>query len=586
MQALDGAATSAGLAGLEPAPPRDRHARRVRPHDAAAALRPPPARAGTTRTCSSGSPTRSASRSTSTTTSTSPPSPSCAVGRRPRRRRLRPAVGRRGPRRRDRHRRPAARRRDRRRRRGRLPAAARHPLVRDVRRGNAGGFQELAGGPQVLGAGALAAASARRTPQAAVARRSTTPGAGDELLAELAHRVALGLAAIVAVVDPALVVLSGGVLDRRRRRGCATWSPTSSARWRSRRPRLELAGVPRRPGAAPAPCTPRSPRPATRSSTPSGNPPPTRAPTRARHQEITMTHTTHSAADWPPAAAAAAARPRGHRLHRARPRAAPTTTRTPTSPSPSGTAGARRARSRRSRQRSTRFEKAHPNIHVKAVGNITDDKINQALRAGGPKAPDVVSSFTTDNVGEFCTSHAFVDLNAVPEEVRHRPGDDLPAGAARLHAVPGQPVRAAAAQRRLRPLLQQGRRSRRPASPRRPRPCSEFDADAVKLTKTQRRLLLPARLHAELPRLRVDDHALRGAVRRRRTSPPTASPTSPTTRRSRRPSSGRRRWSTSSAAIDKLEKYRTTFGDEFGAKNPFMTGQVAMAHRRRVARPA
>jgi multiple sugar transport system substrate-binding protein len=28
---------------------------------------------------------------------------------------------------------------------------------------------------------------------------------------------------------------------------------------------------------------------------------------------------------------------------------------------------------------------------------------------------------------------------------------------------------------------------------------------------------------------------------------------------------------------DKLEKYRTTFGDEFGAKNPFHTGQVAMS---------
>ncbi len=28
---------------------------------------------------------------------------------------------------------------------------------------------------------------------------------------------------------------------------------------------------------------------------------------------------------------------------------------------------------------------------------------------------------------------------------------------------------------------------------------------------------------------------------------------------------------------DKLEKYRSTFGDEFGSKNPFMTGQVAMA---------
>ena len=42
----------------------------------------------------------------------------------------------------------------------------------------------------------------------------------------------------------------------------------------------------------------------------------------------------------------------------------------------------------------TAFEAANPNIHVKSVSAITDDKINQALRAGGPNAPDVVSSFT------------------------------------------------------------------------------------------------------------------------------------------------------------------------------------------------
>ncbi|MFJ5551438.1 ABC transporter substrate-binding protein [Streptomyces sp. NPDC093225] len=58
-----------------------------------------------------------------------------------------------------------------------------------------------------------------------------------------------------------------------------------------------------------------------------------------------------------------------------------------------------------------RFEKAHPNIHVRATGNMTDDKINQSLRAGGDKAPDVISSFTTDSVGKFCSSGAFVDLN-------------------------------------------------------------------------------------------------------------------------------------------------------------------------------
>ena len=136
--------------------------------------------------------------------------------------------------------------------------------------------------------------------------------------------------------------------------------------------------------------------------------------------------------------------------------AARTTTRTPRRPSRSGTAGAHPTRSRRSRTTSPAFEKVHPNITVKAVSNITDDKINQALRAGGPKAPDVVSSFTTDNVGEFCSSHAFVDLDAVPQEVGDRPCGDVPPGAARLHAVPGGPVLAAAPQRRLRPLLQQG----------------------------------------------------------------------------------------------------------------------------------
>ncbi|MFD9412539.1 ABC transporter substrate-binding protein [Streptomyces sp. NPDC059989] len=58
-----------------------------------------------------------------------------------------------------------------------------------------------------------------------------------------------------------------------------------------------------------------------------------------------------------------------------------------------------------------RFEQAHPNIKVNVTGNMTDDKINQALRAGGDKAPDVVSSFTTDSVGKFCNSKAFADLN-------------------------------------------------------------------------------------------------------------------------------------------------------------------------------
>ena len=119
------------------------------------------------------------------------------------------------------------------------------PLVRDVRRGNAGAFQELAGGPQVL---ALARSYGLRaaTPPAAVTAALARPGAGDELLAELAHRFALGLSAMVAVVDPALVILSGGVLTAGgpRLRDLIADELGSLA---AARPRLELASVQDRP---------------------------------------------------------------------------------------------------------------------------------------------------------------------------------------------------------------------------------------------------------------------------------------------------------------------------------------------------
>ncbi|MFI5804526.1 ABC transporter substrate-binding protein [Streptomyces sp. NPDC051561] len=63
-----------------------------------------------------------------------------------------------------------------------------------------------------------------------------------------------------------------------------------------------------------------------------------------------------------------------------------------------------------------RFEKAHPNIKVKVVGNINDDKLNQALRTKSSTGPDVVSSFTTSNIGKFCSSGAFADLKPFIEK--------------------------------------------------------------------------------------------------------------------------------------------------------------------------
>jgi predicted NBD/HSP70 family sugar kinase len=119
------------------------------------------------------------------------------------------------------------------------------PLVRHVGRNNAGGFQELAGGKQVL---ELARSYGLRasTPQLAVRKALNTPGVGDKLLAELAHRFALGLAAVVCVVDPELIVLAGAVLCAGGDRLLGLLR-TELAALAVPRPRLELSGVPHRP---------------------------------------------------------------------------------------------------------------------------------------------------------------------------------------------------------------------------------------------------------------------------------------------------------------------------------------------------
>ena len=146
-------------------------------------------------------------------------------------------------------------------------------------------------------------------------------------------------------------------------------------------------------------------------------------------------------------------------------------------------------------------------------------------------------------------------------------------------------MRAAPAERRLRPLLQQGhvRGGRHHLAAQDARPSSTPTRSSSPRRKGDTYSQLG--LHAELPRLRVDDH---------RTSRPSASPTyftadgksnvanDPALATVVQVAEGT--WSTTLGGFAKLEKYRTTFGDEFGAKNPFMTGQVAMAHRRRVAR--
>jgi predicted NBD/HSP70 family sugar kinase len=115
------------------------------------------------------------------------------------------------------------------------------PLVRDVRRGNAGAFQELAGAPAVLALARSLGLRAASAP-AAVRAAASTPGAGDELLATLGQRLAVGIAAFVAVLDPALVLLSGAVAlaGGDRLRSAVTDELGSLA---AGQPRVELADV-------------------------------------------------------------------------------------------------------------------------------------------------------------------------------------------------------------------------------------------------------------------------------------------------------------------------------------------------------
>lgn len=94
------------------------------------------------------------------------------------------------------------------------------PLVRQVVKANSGGFQELAGAQAVP---RLAKALGIDTPQqpyaeaaAALLERAASAYEQDDALTELlrqyAHRLATGLASVTAVLDPGLIVLSGGAV--------------------------------------------------------------------------------------------------------------------------------------------------------------------------------------------------------------------------------------------------------------------------------------------------------------------------------------------------------------------------------------
>src|SRR3954451_20588572 len=54
------------------------------------------------------------------------------------------------------------------------------------------------------------------------------------------------------------------------------------------------------------------------------------------------------------------------------------------------------------------YDQKHSDVTVNVVGGINDDKITASIRSGN--VPDVVSSFTSANVGSYCSSGGWIDL--------------------------------------------------------------------------------------------------------------------------------------------------------------------------------
>jgi multiple sugar transport system substrate-binding protein len=220
------------------------------------------------------------------------------------------------------------------------------------------------------------------------------------------------------------------------------------------------------------------------------------------------------------------------------------------------------------------FEADNPNIHVEVTSGITDDKINQALRAGGSDAPDVVSSFTTDNVGEFCASHVFVDLAPFFEKSDMNPDDIFPPTMLDYTQFDG--VQCAL------PLLADayGLYYNKDAfaaagidGP--PKTLSEFEADAIKLTKSD------GDSYSQLGFM-PDYHGYETTIAHYAAQwGPTYFDDQGNSNAANDPALNQMfEWQKHMVDVlggyDKLERYRSTFGDEWGSKHPFMTGQVAM----------
>ncbi|MEW1695098.1 ABC transporter substrate-binding protein [Streptomyces sp. NPDC093249] len=224
-----------------------------------------------------------------------------------------------------------------------------------------------------------------------------------------------------------------------------------------------------------------------------------------------------------------------------------------------------------------RFMKAHPNIKVKVVGSINDDKLGQALRAGGSNGPDVVSSFTTANVGKFCASGALADLKPFIEKDKLDLDKTFPKVLQQYTQFEGK--------RCSLPLLSDAyglfynkdafkKAGLDPEAP--PKTWSQFTEAAKKLTEPkgdsyEQLGFMPNYLGYEtvvshyMSQWKHDGYFGKDGKSVVATDPGFAKMM--TYQKSLVDALG---------GFQKLDKYRTTFGDEWGAQHPFHTGQVAM----------
>ncbi|QFZ16408.1 extracellular solute-binding protein [Saccharothrix syringae] len=62
------------------------------------------------------------------------------------------------------------------------------------------------------------------------------------------------------------------------------------------------------------------------------------------------------------------------------------------------------------------FKAKYPKAEIRHEGSQDDDKITAGIRGGNP--PDVAMSFTTDNIGQFCSSGSFQELKPYIERDR------------------------------------------------------------------------------------------------------------------------------------------------------------------------